>query len=294
MTCIPIHTLTRADWLRERQKGIGASDAPNLLGVGYGDPEQVYRSKVGPARDDRPSGVMLRGIELEPIIAAKYAAAMDVDIDQVPMYQSIAFPWMLATPDRCRVDLPRFVQLKTCGGFEDWGPSGSDQIPLGYRVQVTQEMGVTGTDSIDVAALDVFGWELRIFRVGLDRTLLDRIIAAGSEFWNLIAKSQPVPGDWLARHGLDPAAGLSAGKGVTLPVEVAELIERRERIASIGKEAESKERELTALIAKAMGDAEQATAGDWRLKRSLIRGGPVSYDRKDYFKMTISKAKGKA
>src|SRR5947209_19098911 len=72
--CYP--QLDRADWLKLRQQGLGASDIGSVIGVGFVDPFELYAEKVAPAPVDRPpSERMKMGLALAPIIRARYAEA---------------------------------------------------------------------------------------------------------------------------------------------------------------------------------------------------------------------------
>jgi putative phage-type endonuclease len=280
-----------AEWLARRKEGIGASDMPNLLGVGFRDPAAVLESKRGPISTASPDGRLLRGIELEPIVARKYEQVTGVDLHHVGMHRHETSPFLLASPDRVRDDYGRIVELKTVSNFDDWGPSGSDEVPIGYRVQANQTMEVMGDWSMDFAVLDVFAWEFRWFRVSVERSIVERIRQAGEEFWDIVQSgAQAVPSDWALRHYLDAPPIPFQGQRVNLADDVGELIEERERIREILAEEDKRVRNMLEQIIDRMGSAEYARAGDWNIRRTLIKGGG---GRMDYVKTTFTKAKVK-
>jgi len=70
-------TTEREQCSRIVQSGIGASDAANLIGVGYRSAADVYRDKTEPVDARLPSaGPLRRGIELESIVTAMYEEQM--------------------------------------------------------------------------------------------------------------------------------------------------------------------------------------------------------------------------
>jgi len=164
---------TRALWLEERRKSLGASDVAQVLGVSpYGGAWNVWASKkLGfEAAESLPMRV---GTYLEPLVAdlvqerwgeaaaleevgagacwapngqpEGYARAVDLGILRPPRDK-----WAHASPDRLVLrpghDLPGVLQIKTSGTGEGWGPDGAeataDTVPPQYLVQTMWEMWV--------------------------------------------------------------------------------------------------------------------------------------------------------
>lgn len=270
----------RVDWLRERQTGIGASDAPNLVGLGYRDALDVYRAKTAPVghTDVEPEdGPLARGIALEPVVAQRYARFMDCELvaPPAPIVRNPGAPYQLASPDRFRADNGRLVELKTALFFGDeWGPSGTDRIPDGYTVQVQQQMGVLGLDHCDLAALDVTAWELRVYRVAFDVDLFEWLTDVESTFWNEhVEKRVPPSVEWEARF--DPKkVGLLADRGTRIDLShvpgAVELFARVKELGELTKEADEAYTAARDELAALMGRAERADAGPWTVKKVIV------------------------
>jgi putative phage-type endonuclease len=290
--------MDRETWLRERQTGLGSSDAPNLVGVGYRTAADVYRSKVEPVDATLPeSGVLRRGIDLETIVEDHYRRVMVRDdyLNTCGIVRHPQRPWQLASPDRRLVDSGRFVELKTTAGFgEAWGPNGSDQIPDGYRVQVQHQMGVLGVDSIDLAALDVIAWELRVYRIGFDLQLFNWLTFVEAQFWDRVQARAPVGPEWEESwRGASDRMLIRPGSRIDLGPEVAGLIEQRKALGAIRDEADDEYRRLTARLEALMGENERATAGPWNLKRVVVKAGAVSYERREYARLDVRMGKAR-
>jgi putative phage-type endonuclease len=270
----------RLDWLRERQRGIGASDAPNLVGLGYRDALAVYRAKtapVGHADIEPEDGPLARGIALEPVVAQRYARFMDCELvaPAAPIVRNPGAPYQLASPDRFRADNGRMVELKTTLFFDDaWGPSGTDRIPDGYMVQVQQQMGVLGRDHCDLAALDVTAWELRVYRIAFDVDVFEWLTALEAEFWREhVEKRVPPSIEWEAKY--DPKkVGLLADRGTRVDLShvpgAVELFARVKELGEIRDEAEEAYKAARDELAALMGRAERADAGPWTVKKVIV------------------------
>lgn len=283
----------RKQWLEVRRRGIGASDAPNLLGVGFRTAADVYREKIEPSDERVPAaGVLRRGIDLEPIIAQRYEETLQVQLLAAP--HSIAHharPWQLASLDRIRNDAAANpVELKSTAGFGDqWGPAGTDLIPDGYQVQVQHQLGITGSEWADVAALDVIAWEFRVYRIPFNPEFFEFISDIEAKFWTDHVLAKRPPGAEWGEQFADQARSLTVkGKKIELPEAAAELIAQRVELKTIRDEAEAAYKLLGAQIETLLGDAEEGTAADmWKVKRIHVPGGHVEYDREPYSRLDI-------
>lgn len=84
--------------------------------------------------------------------------------------------WQRATPDRLlypsdQIDAQpgALLELKTSPFGDDWGPAGSDEIPMHYHCQILWQLDTLGLDTCHVALL-VGGWDYREYVVEYDET----------------------------------------------------------------------------------------------------------------------------
>lgn len=282
----------RKQWLEERRRGIGSSDAPNLLGVGFRTAADVYREKIDPPDERMPDrGFLRRGIDLEPIIAARYVEAVQgVELAKpLPVIVHPSRDWQLASLDRVRDDgYP--VELKSTIGFGDeWGPAGTDLIPDRYQIQVQHQLGTGGFEWADVAALDIIAWELRVYRIPFNPALFEFISEVEAKFWTDHVLAKRPPGAEWGEQFADEARGRTVkGKKIELPEDAAALIAQRQELKSIRDEADAAYKQLGFAIEVLLGDAEEGTAADaWKVKRIHVAGGHVEYDREPYSRLDI-------
>lgn len=287
--------MDRGEWLLERQTGVGSSDAPNLIGVGFRSALDVYREKTSPPDGRTPTaGPLRRGLDLEPVVAGLYGEVMGVDLVPCELARHPERPWQLASPDRRRADDGRRVELKTTAGFgERWGEPGTADVPVGYRVQCLHQMGVTGDRLLDLAALDVISWELRVYRLEFDAAAWDWLTSAEGRFWFEHVQAGKPPGpEWDREYTTDAAAVVvRPGVSVIFDDEVSKLCDARRAVAAERKRAEAEYDRLSDRLKEVMGEAEIAACPGYRLKRVLVPGGPVAYDRKPYWRLDAKPVK---
>lgn len=286
-------------FLRERQTGVGASDAPNLVGVGFRTALDVYRDKTEAPVVRPPVGYLRRGLELEPIVADMYAELMGVQLGKrACMDRHPKRPWQFCHIDRMRPDdIP--VQLKTCAGFGDqWGPSGTDQVPGAYRVQCLHEMGVIGAHVEDLIALDVIMWEPRVYRLAFDAEAFEVLTRIEAEFWHHVVDRVPFNGkSWSERVDTMPGGRLvvQPGKIARLPDEVEALIVQRLKVGGVRDEASEEFDRLGRELRNRMGDAEVAVCNNWQLKLAHVKAGIVpAHERDAYTRLDIRPIKARA
>lgn len=276
--------MQKIDWLRERQASIGASEAADLVGLGFGSASKLFLAKttpINPLLEEIDEGPMAAGNELEPNIAAKYSRRMGCDlIPKSPWEFEIARhpdrAWQTCSPDVFRRD-GGYVQLKSPGIFdEQWGPSGSDVIPDAYQIQVQQEMGVLCLDHCDLAALSRLDWQFRVYRIAFNPAFFAWLTAVEERFMteHLIPRIAPGP-EWDAQFSQAPElAAIIRGKSIDLGSEVAELLEQRAVYKSIRDEADDEYSRLNGCLAALMGDSQRAyaegPAGAWKLSQVEI------------------------
>lgn len=261
--------IDRLPWLRDRQSGIGSSDAPCIVGVGFRPAADIYRSKVEPVADE-PNDLLDLGTALEPHVADRYEREMGCILLAVAAnVRHPDRPWQIANVDRRRADTRRPVELKTVGGFGDeWGEPGTADVPRKYWVQVQHQLGVIGEDSADLAALCRISGELRIYRIPFDAPFFAWLTEIEAFFWDHVEDRVPLGAKWAARVAdlSPPELRAVAGSRVELGDDTAELCRRCAELKAVMKECEAGIDAITAELAADMGTAEAATAPGFRLK----------------------------
>ena len=136
-----------AEWLAWRRDGIGASDAPAIMGENpWKDPEQVLAEKLSLSVDSY-SRAMERGSALEPEARRQYEQTFGIRM-KPECLQSNAYDWLRASVDGLSQEAQRVVEIK-CGSSVYRHTAASGEPPGYYYGQLQHILAVTGYRSID-------------------------------------------------------------------------------------------------------------------------------------------------
>ena len=269
----------RATWLTARRAGIGASEAPALIGVSrWSSPLRLYAEKLGLAEPIDETEAMRWGTALEPIVADRYVEETKREVLAPPpftIYHRPDRPWMLATPDRFVTKSARGVgglEIKTTGFLkaEEW----SEEPPLRVEVQAQQQMCVMGWTWVSIAVL-IGGQRFLWCDVERNDPFIARLIECGEAFIDRLKRQDPPPADATAHDLLAKLYPTADGQSVPLPAAAlawdATRLEAQEQL----KHWKAVQDEADALLKGAMGAATFGVLPDgttYRWKASERKG----------------------
>ena len=254
-----------AEQLEIRKTGIGGSDAAAVLGLNpYCSPIQLWDRKVGLVDDPDLSDnqAVHFGNVLEDVVAAEYERRTGNKVRRRNQtFRHREHPFMLANIDRSVDGQRKVLECKTAGAFinaDEWGPSGTDQVPQQYLIQCAHYMAVMDYDSADLAVL-IGGRDFRVYHIARDRELEAMIIEREREFWSCVQERiMPAPinlADVERLHQRDDGSEICASYATA--ADMAALKERKSQI----KQIESEIDEIETRIKAAMGDASTLLVG---------------------------------
>lgn len=175
--------MTREEWLQERRKGIGGSDAAKVLGVSrWGGPLSVYLEKKGLYVPEDPGEPAYWGTVLEDVVAREFEKRSGLRVQrQNKIFTHPDYPWMLANIDRRIVGQNKGLECKTASNFmgDEWE---GDELPDSYYLQIQHYMAVMGWESCWVACL-IGGQRYVQKEVQRNPELINTIIEKEREFW---------------------------------------------------------------------------------------------------------------
>lgn len=183
---ISTKNMSRLDWLKARQNGIGGSDAPALMmppkEYKWSRPKDVYESKVG--EPDETSSLACRvGSYLEDFVARLFTEETGMTVHR---YNRIMFsdehPFMLANIDRKLYGNNIGLECKATSDYNEKKFS-DDDYPYQYFFQIQHYMAVTGWDMWYLAVL-IGNRKFRWYEVPRDEKAIQNIIKTESKFWN--------------------------------------------------------------------------------------------------------------
>jgi putative phage-type endonuclease len=169
------------EWLTWRNNGIGASDAPTIMGENpWKTAAQLLSEKSAKATASTPNAAMRRGTELEPEARRAYELRTG-RIMQPVCLQSTQYEWLRASLDGLSLNLDAAVEIK-CGESVYRKTADYGQVPDYYYGQLQHILAVTGLLSIDFFCYLPGRPELLV-PVDRDDAYIERLVIAEYQFW---------------------------------------------------------------------------------------------------------------
>lgn len=135
------------EWLQWRREGIGASDAPIIMGVSpWKTPYQLWEIKTGRVEEEVGNWATQRGNELEPKARAHLELRIGLDFTPI-LCQHSKYPFMRASLDGWNEEHKIILEIK-CPGFEDHNLAANKTIPSKYYPQLQHQLFVTGASKV--------------------------------------------------------------------------------------------------------------------------------------------------
>lgn len=239
--------MSEADWLAQRARGLGGSDAATVCGVNpWKTPFALWMEKTNrqapPDLSDSES--VHFGKMLESVVADEFERRSGLKVQRRnAIFQSAAYPWMLADVDRAVVGQNAGLECKTTSAYNgDAWESG--RVPDNYMLQVQHYMAVMGWEACYIACLiggQRFVWD----RIERDEAIIAAVVAAEKQFWEQNVQGDVAPditgGDKETLDSLFPAQELpdmlepdsnmlaKARLCRTLEAEIKQLEDRKEK-----------------------------------------------------------------
>ncbi|MDK2906017.1 MAG: hypothetical protein PWR12_2095 [Eubacteriaceae bacterium] len=191
--------LTHDEWLGERRKGIGGSDAAAIIGLNpWSTPYSVWADKTGriPAKDDNE--IMRQGRDLEQYVADRWMEATGKRCRRrTKILSNPKYPFALANVDRWVVGENAGLECKTTSSMNLKKYKGGE-FPDNYYVQCVHYMAVTNADRWYLSVV-ILGKEHHTFTIERDEEEIQALMESERSFWQFVESDTPPPVD-----GLDP------------------------------------------------------------------------------------------
>jgi putative phage-type endonuclease len=171
-------------WLSWRREGIGASDAPVIMGHSPWQKEsELLLLKTGRKAETPANFAMERGKRLEPLARLAYVNHTGIGVEPMCV-QSLAHGWMRASLDGLSPDNGHVVEIK-CPGEKDHRTADAGSVPAKYYAQLQHILAVTGLGEISY-------WSFRfdhnvLLKVDRDEPFIAELIEKEVLFWTRVS-----------------------------------------------------------------------------------------------------------
>jgi putative phage-type endonuclease len=181
------------EWLDARRSGIGASDAPIIMGVSpYKKPIALYKEKLWGC-DSQPNLAMQYGKDMEPYALQSFIDStgfeVDYETDECFMWNP-QIAWQFATFDALIKGTKYFVEIK-CLGQKNHQFALDGKLPPHYIPQVQHQMCVKDCDMCFYYSYD--GSEGVIIEVKRDQSYIDQLLEKEEQFIGFLSSKMPPP-----------------------------------------------------------------------------------------------------
>ena len=253
--------MTHEEWLSERKKGIGGSDAAAIVGLSpYKSAFEVYADK--PPKEDNEA--MRQGRDLEEYVARRFCEETGKRVRRRnSMIKNPAYPFAFANVDRLIIGENAGLECKTAGSMSVKRYKGGE-YPEEYYCQCMHYMAVTGYPVWYLAVL-IYSTEFKVFEIKRDEEDIAALMKAEREFWenNVLAKNPPAPSGSDNDNEIINAVYPNAnGESVSL-IGFDKELARRAELDLLIKKMETEKRQIDQKIKLEMGEAERAECGKY-------------------------------
>lgn len=201
----PTEGLSKADWLRFRQKGIGGSDIASVCGINsWKSPLALWHEKTEKIKDDEEENIPAEvGIALEPFMKRRFEKWIEkeegskITVAIVPyILQHKTNPIALANLDGVFLHpdkLACLTEYKTTSEYfyKQWQ---DENLPDNYYLQVQWYLYVTGLEWCYLSFL-IGNRKFDVLIIERNQEVIDEIVEKADYFWQtfVLPKTPPAP-----------------------------------------------------------------------------------------------------
>lgn len=266
--------MSRKEWLKERQTGIGGSDASAILGFNpWKSPFELYIEKTSDQVQEIDNEAIHWGNVLEDVVAEEFTRRTGKRVrrrNQIFRHKDHDF--MIANIDRDVVGERALLECKTTNAFNRDAWEG-EQIPSAYMCQIQHYMAVLDYEKAYIAVLiggQKFVWK----EIARDDEFIELMIERLKHFWEEHIQKGVAPeidGTPSASEMLNKMYPEDDGSTIMLKIDEAEmLIEAIESIKAEVKEKQSLQKEYENKLKLMIGDARTGVTPRFEVRNITV------------------------
>ncbi|MBO7670350.1 MAG: YqaJ viral recombinase family protein [Oscillospiraceae bacterium] len=265
LTFIPTVGMSLEEWLLQRRKSIGGSDAAAIVGLSkWSSPYSIWAEKTGRLPEAEDTEAMRIGRELEEYVAQRWCEATGKRVRRRnAIIKNELYPFAHANVDRLVVGEAAGLECKTTSTLDVKQFRGVD-FPEKYYAQCVHYMAVTGASRWYLAVL-VFGRGFFTYVLERDQAEIDALMAAEETFWGEYVATDTAPppdGTDATTDAITTIYAETAGGSAELFGREA-LLDERAALKDQINVLNTRIIEIDNTIKEDMGETERGTAGPW-------------------------------
>lgn len=293
--------MTREDWLEQRRKSIGGSDASAVIGLSrWSSPYTVWADKTGRLPEKEDTEAMRLGRDLEQYVAYRWQQDTEKRVRRCNfILRNEDYPWAHADVDRMVIGEDAGLECKTTSSLDLRKFRGVD-FPSQYYAQCVHYMAVTGAKRWYLAVL-VYGRGFFTYTLERDEDEISALMAAEKDFWTCVEQGIPpaIDGSDATADALATIYKDSTSDETRQLFGMESALEDRRRLKDQIAMLEHSVQRIDNTLKDQMKGVENAWCGDWRISwksqtrrsfdwKKLAKQHP-ELDLEPYFKTTSSR-----
>ena len=259
---VSIKGMSREDWLIQRRKSIGGSDAAGIVGLSkWTSPFSVWADKTGRTKDKEDTEAMRQGRDLEDYVARRWAEETGKRVYRLSaMLYNPQYPFAHADVDRMVMGENAGLECKTTLTLDLKQFSGGE-FPMQYYAQCVHYLAVTGADRWYLAVL-AYGRGFFTFVLERNQAEIDALMAAEETFWHQVEQDIPPAVDGTSATADTLAEVFPVSRSTTAALFGRDtVLQEYMRLKSEKQLLDGRMTEIENTIKADMGAAENGTCG---------------------------------
>jgi putative phage-type endonuclease len=175
-------------WHRWRRLGIGASDAPVIMGeTPFKTPRTLWSIKTGRIAEPPAGPAARRGHQLERCARRAYERHTGIQMEPLCVVHQ-ELEWMRASLDGLSFDGTTLVEVKCPLSLRDRTTAQEGRIPVQYYAQLQHQLEVSGAQQAHYWSFH--GSDGILIELRPDREYARRLVEAEAAFWELVRENR--------------------------------------------------------------------------------------------------------
>src|ERR1035437_111361 len=191
------------EWHRWRRQGIGASDAPVIMGeTAFKTPRTLWSIKTGRMQEGSAGPGARPGRGKGRFCPHAYGRPTGIQVEPLCLVHE-EFEWMRASLDGLSFDGSTLVEIKCPLNLRDRASAEEGRIPSHYHAQLQHQLEVSGAERAHYWSFH--GSDGILVEIRPDKEYAKRLVEAETAFWRLVQENRwPELANEELDLGMDP------------------------------------------------------------------------------------------